>query len=507
MNKLTSQNCRVDATQQPTCSGVRPAFLWIIALACMIPCSFATKILGQQTIRYVPIRNATASQTQQDHPGVPQHPQQRNSVRQFQGIQSKHPLPNPDSQPLNQLRRIRDQQSAGFGSKVIEAETLRVKKSGGTIGAQNMQQFGSWSGGYQLIWTGNAIGQRLELPLQADVDGVHHIVMHITRASDFGDLSIGMQGRQLSTFSGFSTRVEKTTVDLGNIALRRGTNTLIVNVTGKVSRSSGYGVGIDRIDITPQRTTTHSNQANFPGSQPHQQNPGRQQHGNGQSNMFGLHPNVILAPGNPGTPLQDFGPTLLRQQNNQLTKAPYQIQGWGHHSSVVRFRWDATSIPDCRAVIWQVSTERPENIYIKPGGSPLVAFQFDGIVGFGINGQTTLQENKGQFHFEFRKFGHLITDPATQRFYVQVLPINHPGKRTAVGQQSNYIEIIPPKHQLIVFNPKWMSDSTQQKFSITRLTAKQNSTEQLEDKINEDHSGSNVIDKISGGSSDDDDDN
>ena len=478
--------------------------IWYQSMILILVCVATAPSMAQQPLRRIPLRQLDQTQ-----------------FHQFQKIQKSQ---------TNTLRESNPQDRPH--STIIEAETLRTTKSGGTIGSQNMQSFnGNWSGGFQLFWSGNGPGQRLEVPIEAAADGLYSVVVHMTKASDYGNVAIGMQGRQLAAFTGYSTRVEKALVSLGNVRLRRGTNTLIFNVTGKFSRSRGYQVGIDRIDIT----TVQSAEAKSGGA-----NDGTGQGGKGTGNQGGSsqYPsssdqlngrpgshrpendsnssiNLITAPGIPvggGIFRLPHGLTLFRLHNETLTTEGFQIDSWDHHSSVLRFRWDATQLPDCRAVIWQVSTEKPKQIQLWSDSSALAAFQLDGIVGFGINGRTTVQENKGQFNFDFRKHGHLISDPFSERFYVQLIPINNPKERKPVGQPSNVITVNPP-YELMTFNEDWkQGDATKSQFEITRLTAKQDQSEHSSQGVEErlDGHGEDVLDKIGGGSQssqDDDDDN
>lgn len=202
------------------------------------------------------------------------------------------------------------------------------------------------------------------------------------------------------------------------------------------------------------------------------------------------------------------GAALYRLETQKLTASPTRVQSWNHPSSMVKFYWDATAIKGCGAVIWQVSMEDPNSIGLTNHSSALEALQFNGIVAFGINRQTTSHQNKGQFHFNFKKYGHLIKDPLAQSFYIQIIPVNNSKERKPVGQPSAAIQILPP-YETMVFNENWGTGSDQHKFKIMQLTSKLNAAEQLEKKRHEnnhqDGSGQGTIDKIAGSSNDDDD--
>jgi hypothetical protein len=144
----------------------------------------------------------------------------------------------------------------------IEAESLagRVRASAGAVRTQDMSGWESdsatWSGGAQLWWVEARPGARLTLPLRAPAAGAYEIVGRFTRAPDYGDVRLHVNGRALDpVLRGYAPRVEATgPVSFGRVPLRAGDNELVVEIVGKDPRARGYSdgylVGIDAITLT-----------------------------------------------------------------------------------------------------------------------------------------------------------------------------------------------------------------------------------------------------------------
>ena len=140
---------------------------------------------------------------------------------------------------------------------MIEGESLLETASvtAGELRVQDMGGFepdsGRWSGGTQLWWVLSRPGARLTLDLRAPTAGTYELVGYFTRAQDYGDVRLDINGRALSPIvRGYSPTVEPTgPVSFGRVPLRVGSNTLTVEIVGKDARSQGYSdgylVGID----------------------------------------------------------------------------------------------------------------------------------------------------------------------------------------------------------------------------------------------------------------------
>jgi hypothetical protein len=144
---------------------------------------------------------------------------------------------------------------------LVEAEgalgTARV--TAGELRAQDMGAWegdsARWSGGAQLWWVEARPGARLTLPLRAPSAGTYEIVGRFTRAGDYGDVRVRVNGRALPTVvRGYAPAVEATgPISLGRAPLRAGANALVVEIVGKDARAQGYSdgylVGIDGFEL------------------------------------------------------------------------------------------------------------------------------------------------------------------------------------------------------------------------------------------------------------------
>ena len=140
---------------------------------------------------------------------------------------------------------------------MIEAEDL-VRAARATAGSVQVQDMGtfeaettSWSQARQLWWVQGRPGARLTLSLRAPAAGSYELLGVFTRAQDYGDVRLTVNGRALPTIvRGYSPRVESTgPVSFGRVPLRAGANAVVVEIVGKDARSQGYSdgylVGID----------------------------------------------------------------------------------------------------------------------------------------------------------------------------------------------------------------------------------------------------------------------
>ena len=140
---------------------------------------------------------------------------------------------------------------------MIEAESLlgTASVTAGELRLQDMGGFepdsGRWSGGTQLWWVLSRPGARLTLDLRAPTAGTYDLVGYFTRAQDYGDVRLSVNGRALSPIvRGYSPTVDPTgPISFARVPLRAGSNTMTVEIVGKDARSRGYSdgylVGID----------------------------------------------------------------------------------------------------------------------------------------------------------------------------------------------------------------------------------------------------------------------
>ncbi|AHG89674.1 Protein of unknown function DUF2961 [Gemmatirosa kalamazoonensis] len=143
----------------------------------------------------------------------------------------------------------------------IEAESLlgAARATAGRVQAQDMMAWegdsAGWSGASQLWWVEARPGARLTLPLRAPAAGTYELVGRFTRAPDYGDVRLSVNGHTLSpVVHGYAPHVEAMgPVSLGRVPLRAGDNALVLEIVGKDPRAHGYSdgylVGIDAIEL------------------------------------------------------------------------------------------------------------------------------------------------------------------------------------------------------------------------------------------------------------------
>ena len=141
-------------------------------------------------------------------------------------------------------------------SGIIEGESLRAsaRATGGRVEAQDMGGFaGDWSGLSQLWWHPTRAGERLTLTVNAPAAREYEIVGHFTRARDYGNVRVRVNGRALpNVFTGYGPDVVPSgPVSLGRAPLRAGANEVVLEVAGKDTRSTGYLVGLDGFVLRP----------------------------------------------------------------------------------------------------------------------------------------------------------------------------------------------------------------------------------------------------------------
>lgn len=140
---------------------------------------------------------------------------------------------------------------------LIEGESLAAtaRATAGRVEVQDMSSFesdsASWSDARQLWWVGASPGARLTLGLRAPAAGTYELVGQFTRAPDYGDVRVHVNGAAREpVVRGYAPAVGATgPISFGRVALRAGVNEVMLELVGKDPRSRGYGngylVGID----------------------------------------------------------------------------------------------------------------------------------------------------------------------------------------------------------------------------------------------------------------------
>jgi D-arabinan exo alpha-(1,3)/(1,5)-arabinofuranosidase (non-reducing end) len=140
---------------------------------------------------------------------------------------------------------------------MIEGEDLvpGARATVGKVSVQDLAAFESdsatWSGGKQLWWVEARPGARLTLRLRAPSAGSYELLGYFTRAADYGDVQLSVNGRTLPLIvRGYAPAVGASgPISFGRVPLVAGANTVVVEIVGKDARARGYSdgylVGID----------------------------------------------------------------------------------------------------------------------------------------------------------------------------------------------------------------------------------------------------------------------
>ncbi len=143
------------------------------------------------------------------------------------------------------------------GPVIVEAEELvgTAAASGGRVVRQEMAGFGpGWGAGAQLFWRAEQDGAKLTLAVAVAETGRYEASVAFTRAPDFGQVEVALDGGLSGTYNGYSARVEPARMVLGTTELTAGSHTVELRVAGRDPLSTGRFVGLDRIVLAPVDT-------------------------------------------------------------------------------------------------------------------------------------------------------------------------------------------------------------------------------------------------------------
>jgi hypothetical protein len=149
--------------------------------------------------------------------------------------------------------------SAASGTSIeIEDLTGAARTSAGQVVRQEMQGFGpGWSGG-QLFWRAPAPADtpirnwpNLRLPFAVPSTGSYDIILHHTAAPDFARFRVFLDGQALADVDGYAATVSPRTQALGRRAVPQGSHELAITVIGRAAASTGFAVGLDRLELRP----------------------------------------------------------------------------------------------------------------------------------------------------------------------------------------------------------------------------------------------------------------
>jgi hypothetical protein len=138
---------------------------------------------------------------------------------------------------------------------VYEGETFltsgKVTVSGGNLMVQPMSAFGQgWSDNAQLFWGGGQGGAVLDLTLDVPTRAMFEVELHMTRAPDYGQLTIQVDGKNVAQFDGYAPTVALSgPISVGTFDLGPGPRKVSFMIVGKNTKATGFLVGIDYIRL------------------------------------------------------------------------------------------------------------------------------------------------------------------------------------------------------------------------------------------------------------------
>ena len=136
-----------------------------------------------------------------------------------------------------------------------------VGKTGGTARSQPMGNFKAdkWSGTDHLWWTGAKPGQALDLEFEIPQAGLFDVEIVLTKARDYGVVSIKLDGQSLEpAVDLYDTEVITTGVlTYGPHELAKGAHKLSFEIVGANPKAAkSYMVGLDYLRLVPATTET-----------------------------------------------------------------------------------------------------------------------------------------------------------------------------------------------------------------------------------------------------------
>lgn len=136
---------------------------------------------------------------------------------------------------------------------VIEGEGMKIAAATG--GITEIQTEGRWSGSKQLWWRDGKVGDKLELVLPVAKSNRYRLIMHNTRAFDYGIFQLSLDGKKLGDpIDLYSAENIIKLVSLGDHQLAQGDHRLTIEIVGKNSPAKPrYMFGLDYLKLEPLR--------------------------------------------------------------------------------------------------------------------------------------------------------------------------------------------------------------------------------------------------------------
>jgi WD40 repeat protein len=144
--------------------------------------------------------------------------------------------------------------TAKLGIARIEAESLEFRKTGQyqpEVQHMGLWQANRWSGEKQVLARDCRLGDSLLLSLRIRESGTYRMELFVTRAPDYGNVQVSIDDQVVGRpYSGYAPSVTPFgPVVIGSVTLTEGTHIVALRSVGHDPRSTGYMMGIDRIDL------------------------------------------------------------------------------------------------------------------------------------------------------------------------------------------------------------------------------------------------------------------
>jgi hypothetical protein len=145
------------------------------------------------------------------------------------------------------LRPVKDR-----AQYVIEFESMKSVLKTRELTVEREEGSERLSGSSQLLGRCDGPEAAVTLQFEPPSPGVYRAALRLTKSPDYGKLRIVLDGRTiLSEFDGYAPQPESAEpIDLGNLALPDETHRITVLVLDKAADSTGYGFGLDCLQLT-----------------------------------------------------------------------------------------------------------------------------------------------------------------------------------------------------------------------------------------------------------------
>lgn len=155
-----------------------------------------------------------------------------------------------------------------LGGIEFENTPVHSKSCGLMTDRQGMTGFpdGKWSGGRQLSCFGGQPGDSISFIFNGMEDGDYEIVLHATKARDYGTVAYFLDGKKAAEFDGYDGRVTNSgPISLGKHEIAGGKLRFDVRIVGRNPLSSGYMFGLDCIVMNAVGTLDGGNDVSGDG--------------------------------------------------------------------------------------------------------------------------------------------------------------------------------------------------------------------------------------------------